>query len=413
VNRILTILSSALLTLPLAACGGAGDPIGAVSSAQLQGSIVELDGQTLQRDGVDIRIVETGDHIMTSGDGSFAFPDLEPGWYTLAFGGTAVSALALEEAPAGEAGTGEKESEEDEDELGRPRCEIDGEGPVVIVKVVLESGEVVRWSKSRPGRRFVRARLERCTDADVRGQVRVAWREGGEVQAMGFRVCGLAAGAGAILYLRDGKQENAEWQLVDDASADAEGCATFSYHNLEGGLPLDKESVDALAGYAIEIRDTEGNCLVKGEIPALPEKVERDGEPEVDLPEAKPPVYGKDRLIAKVDGVFGAVAISRWGERDLDRFEMFAGGLGEGEQVKFQIRRRESEEWVTFATPTAAERDREGVGYVAIVDTEWSGALPLDAESVEQLEGLGVRVVRTTGEGEQVILIGEIPNLIR
>ena len=71
------------------------------------------------------------------------------------------------------------------------------------------------------------------------------------------------------------------------------------------------------------------------------------------------------------------------------------------------------EEWVTFATPTALERDHEELGYAAFVDTEWHGVLPLHADSAEDLEGLGVRVVRTTAEGDQVILIGEIPDLVR
>jgi hypothetical protein len=422
--------------------------------------VTELDGQTLNRDGVDITVVETGDHIMTRADGSFSFPNLEPGWYTLQFDRRVLAAEAQEEGNTeesseegasegateeesaseeetkeeesgeeesgeeteGEGGEEGQESEEDEDELGRPRCKIDGEGPVVIVKVVLDNGELVRWSKSHPNRRFVRVRLEGCSESnatglsagnDYRGQIRVAWREGGEHQMMQFRACGLDAGDGAVLYLRDSTEEGSEWQLVDDGRADSDGCVSWKYYNLEGGLPLDAEGVDQLAGYDVEIRDVDGNCLLKGEIPALPERIEKDGEPEIELPEAKPPIHGKDHLIAKIDGVFGAVAIGHWGAKDLDKFEMFAGGLEEGEQVKFQIRDPETEEWVTFATPTALERDHEELGYAAFVDTEWHGVLPLHADSAEDLEGLGVRVVRTTAEGDQVILIGEIPDLVR
>jgi hypothetical protein len=426
--------------------------------------VTELDGQTLNRDGVDITVVETGDHIMTRADGSFAFPNLEPGWYTLQFDRRVLAAEAQEEGQEeeqeseetnseeenkeeetaseeekneeesgeetkeeesdekGEEGDDGQESEEDEDELGRPRCKIDGEGPVVIVKVVLDNGELVRWSKSHPNRRFVRVRLEGCNESnatglsagnDYRGQIRVAWREGGEHQMMQFRACGLDAGDGAVLYLRDSTEEGSEWQLVDDGRANSDGCVSWKYYNREGGLPLEARNVDELAGYDVEIRDVEGNCLLKGEVPALPERIEKDGEPEIELPEAKPPIHGKDHLIAKIDGVFGAVAIGHWGAKDLDRFEMFAGGLEEGEQVKFQIRDPETEEWVTFATPTALERDHEELGYAAFVDTEWHGVLPLHADSTEDLEGLGVRVVRTTAEGDQVILIGEIPDLVR
>ena len=84
-NRIWAILAGALLLPLLTACGGSGGAYHPASSAQLQGAVTELDGQTLNRDGVDITVVETGDHIMTRADGSFSFPNLEPGWYTLQF----------------------------------------------------------------------------------------------------------------------------------------------------------------------------------------------------------------------------------------------------------------------------------------------------------------------------------------
>ncbi len=95
-NRIWAILAGALLLPLLTACGGSGGAYDPASSAQLQGAVTELDGQTLNRDGVDITVVETGDHIMTRADGSFSFPNLEPGWYTLQFDRRVLAAPGLQ-----------------------------------------------------------------------------------------------------------------------------------------------------------------------------------------------------------------------------------------------------------------------------------------------------------------------------
>ena len=95
---------------------------------------------------------------------------------------------------------------------------------------------------------------------------------------------------------------------------------------------------------------------------------------------------------------------------------MVAGGLNEGDVVHFQIRKPGTEAWETFATRTAQYRDEEGERYVAKVDTEWFGVLPLHADEASDLIGLGVRVLREVGDAEegtlQVILIGEVPELV-
>ena len=82
------VLCSAIFPF-LAACSGGGADAGGASlgasTAALQGTIMEVDGQTIDRNGIEIRIVETGDFVMTQRDGSFQFPSLAPGWYTLDF----------------------------------------------------------------------------------------------------------------------------------------------------------------------------------------------------------------------------------------------------------------------------------------------------------------------------------------
>ena len=464
-RTILTVAISALV-----ACGGAGTTAvpTAQSQAQLQGSILEVDGQTIDRDGIEMEIVETGDRIRSGADGTLRFPDLDTGRYTLDFNPGAPRTLALEgeEEQDGEKreeeqendGEERKEEEEreeeeskeeeereeeeredekeeddderDEDEFGRPRVEIDREGPVVVIKVVLENGEVVRWSKSHPNHRFVRARMERAEGSDARGQIRLREWYRGERESLRFIACGLDGGDVVDVYLRDTTVEGAEYKKIGSREANGEGCASLAFDTKGGWLPLEAESLSDLAGFEVQVRmAADGTVILSGEIPALPERVERhekeeekereeeekkeeeEGERE-EKPEVAPAAHGKDRLIAQLDFVFGSVEIWDWDAKELQRFRMFAGGLDEGEKVRFEIRDPESEEWTTFATRIALVRGEED-GYVAKVDTEWFGVLPLDSEDVEQLIGLGVRVVRETEEGDVVLLIGEIPNLVR
>ncbi|MHC4953983.1 MAG: hypothetical protein ACYTGZ_08835, partial [Planctomycetota bacterium] len=109
----------------------------------------------------------------------------------------------------------------------------------------------------------------------------------------------------------------------------------------------------------------------------------------------------------------GSVEIWDWSSRERQRFRMFVAGLNEGDEIRFEIRKRNSDDWETFATRTAILHDEHAERYVAKVDTEWFGVLPLHADEVSQLVGLGVRVVRETDDGDVVLLIGEIPDLVR
>lgn len=426
---------------------------------------MEVDGQTLDRDGIKIRIVETGDLVMTRADGSFQFPRLDPGWYTLDFAQSATGATPRrlasvesdesdkskehgeredgkdEEQPKreedkdapererpedgeheGERPEKEKghdcddDEEQDEDHDGRPRVELDRDGPVSHLRISLDGDRVVSWSKSNKNHRFARSNMETCEGGrptDVTGQIRVREWFGGERSRLSFKICNLRDGATVGVYMRDPSNDRNEWKLVEDGKGNGACCLNLKIDTKKRDLPFEATNVDDLAGFAVKVETRDGLCLLEGEVPALPDRVEKDGKPEIEEPEFKGPIFGKDRLVAQVDGVFGNVAIGHWGRRDLSRFTMFAGGLRKGATVLFQIRESERDDWQTLATRVAEERDGKEIGYVAKVDTGWYGVLPLHARSVRALIGLGVRVVLAGGEREVVLLTGEVPTLAR
>ena len=69
----------------LAACGG-GSPTGAtLQTAALEGLVYEVDGQTVERSGMIVTVLETGEFAVTGPDGRFSFRDLPAGSITLEF----------------------------------------------------------------------------------------------------------------------------------------------------------------------------------------------------------------------------------------------------------------------------------------------------------------------------------------
>ena len=74
----------AVTALLIPACGG-GSTNATIQTAALQGLVYEIDGQTFDRSGVAVTVVETGETVITGVDGSFEFTDLPAGRYTLDF----------------------------------------------------------------------------------------------------------------------------------------------------------------------------------------------------------------------------------------------------------------------------------------------------------------------------------------
>ncbi|MFI5403376.1 MAG: hypothetical protein ACHQ1G_10595, partial [Planctomycetota bacterium] len=64
-------------------CGGSGGT--SMATAQLSGTVYEIDGQSADLAGVPVVLTETGEWAFTDAAGSFAFDGLDGGTYTLDF----------------------------------------------------------------------------------------------------------------------------------------------------------------------------------------------------------------------------------------------------------------------------------------------------------------------------------------
>ncbi|MHC4452661.1 MAG: peptidase associated/transthyretin-like domain-containing protein, partial [Planctomycetota bacterium] len=141
-----------LLALCFAAVGcGGGSEGSALQAAALRGMVVEVDGQTADRDGVLITIVETGDRAVTDEDGRFQLAGLPAGRVTLAFSGRAPVALAQQSGDDSEDESElenefEDDNDSDEDDEGRPVIVLVN-GETVEIRCSLEDGKVVEFSR--------------------------------------------------------------------------------------------------------------------------------------------------------------------------------------------------------------------------------------------------------------------------
>jgi hypothetical protein len=388
----------------LAACGGGGgseSPELTNESAALQGALLEVDGQTVLRDGVEVLVVETGRSIATSPDGLFDFAGVRTGTYTLDFDPARLVALEA-------SGTG-AEPEDDEDAFGRPRVEVDKHTRFVSIRTVVTNGHVSEWTKSHPNHRFARVRMELAEgaspDAPERGQIRVReWFDGVRERVV-FLTCGLEMGSAVEVFVR-APFEGAQFASVGQAVADEEGCARLSFDTRTDDLPLSAEGIEALAGYDVLVRGADAQPLLTGEIPALPARLDRGRKP--DRPGFGPPTRGKSHLEPAVDDVSGRVAIWDWSSKVRQRFQVNAEGVTPGDSIRFEIRDPDSGDWKSIGT-----RSVPADGNSVAIDTHWYGKLPLMADTVAELVGLELRVLRESLDGDTVLLEGRVPEMVQ
>jgi len=233
-------------------CGGGGS--GTMATAQLSGTVYEIDGQSVNLAGVPVVLKETGEWAWTDAAGSFEFDGLEGGTYTLDFMGD------------GEGAAGEGDEFEDGD--GDPKVDVP-DGGHVDCDVALEDGKVKDFTTDHEDGQFAMARLFLTDAAEIAGY-HVAG--GIKIAAIGdgtlFKVCveGLEGGDVIEIFVHE--------ESIGTATADGEGRACLV---LENDLPLGAPHLGELAGLRVDVflAGTDLRLLV-GEVPAL--KDEPDGD---------------------------------------------------------------------------------------------------------------------------------------
>ena len=425
-----------LLASALAACGGGGAGTTATQSAALQGVVYEVDGQTVDRAGVQVRVLETGQVATTGADGRFFFSRVPADAFTLDFG-TTLAALA-QSGPGGGGGNDDPPGDDngggggggaddpagddnggggngaddpagddngidddtDEDEDGNPHVSGVSGGDTVEVLAAVEDGQVVELSISCGDRVRAEARLTRdanSPDADVQGKVRVesrADREKFTVEAEH-----LDAGTAVEFFLSDGTG----FVSIGLATADTSGEAELEFNTKDGDtLPMGAAAADDLSGFLVEVRLATGELLLTGEIPALPDGTVTPGDPGSETDRSR----GKAHLTPLVAGLEGHVEIRQRLDENEQRFEIEAEHLVSGTAVAFWI-----EDPANAGTFVRLGGATAGTTGDVEFETEDGDPLPLGVTDVADLVGLDVRVTLDDGS-DQVLLEGTVPPLV-
>jgi hypothetical protein len=363
----------ALLIPLLVACGGSP----ALGSAALSGLVYEVDGQTVDRSGVEVRVAETGQTAVTGADGSFMIDGLPAGIVTLQFSSTGAAQAQTAAAD--------------------PQVTL-SDGTDTEVRCAMRDGSVAEFELVGHDRVRAEARLT-TTDAATgqEGKVRVEQHDGGD--ELLIEVEEATEGDAFDVYLID--PDTGDRTFIEQIVAGSNGEAELQRHTNDGDqLPLDAASVDDLAGYGIEI-EFGGEVILTGAVPELPEWVPGSG----DDPTPTGHAHGKALLTAVEDGLEGYVEVGRNPRHDEEEFEIEAQHLDAGRVVRFEIRDPDTGEFVTLDTLAADEHGKAEAKF----ETD-DGPLPLDAASVDDLAGLDVQVVDDdTGD---VLLTGTVPDLV-
>jgi len=400
----------------LVACGGGGEAAPSLQSASLAGTVIELEGQTVDRSGVEVTLLETGEMAVTGADGRFSFTEVPPGSATLAFASGQIALLSGDdeagepdevEDPDGadegeEADEADEVEEADEDDEGNPRIRTVREGDDIEVRITIRDGEVVEFHVSGSGERKAIDRLDRPADspnADVTGKVKVESEFVGD-EEFEVEVEHLAPGTVVEVFLADPEVPEL-FTSIGTAPADEFGEAELERETEDGdALPLGVSSVDELRDFLVEVRLAEtGELLLFGTVPALPAEIAVGDTTPGPLDRAR----ARGLLTPAVPDAEGYVEIRSRPEDARERFKIEAEHLEPGTIADFFIESPDGGLFVRFGSGTA---DAEGE---IKLDTNDGLPMPLGVTAVAELVGLEVRVERDDG---QLLLAGTVPALV-
>jgi hypothetical protein len=401
-----------------AACGGSApsaDPT--LQTAALKGYVYEVDGQTVDRSGIDVRLMETGQTTTTDAEGRFAFAGVPAAGVTLEFGSALIS-LAHQagdlDRDRDQDRDGDQEGEleraqhrhgdEGEDDDGHPHLQGLVEGDDVRVRCAIDDGEVREFFMAGADRLRAMTFLTRdpdSPDADVKGKVKIETRT--DRERFEIEVEHLAPGTAVNFYLAAPPAAGSDpvFTFLASATANTGGEAEIERDTRDGDeLPLGAETVADLEGYLIEVRldTTDEPLLLTGEVPVLPDEWPAPG----DGVQAGVRARARVCLEAHEAGLEGHVELRRR-ERSRNRFEIEAEHLAPGRMVAFHLESGVgSGEFVQLAT-CAANAEGE-------CEFEMEGGLPLGLTDIAELAGrrVQVREMSTNGPGP-ILLMATVP----
>ncbi|MCZ6786596.1 MAG: hypothetical protein O7E54_05470 [Planctomycetota bacterium] len=392
------LLGLILLSGCTADTGGSGSESG---TAALRGVVFQVDGQTQDRSGVQIRLIETGASVTTDRDGRFSFASVPAGRITLGVGQSLV-AVPHERGDDDEGDDADDDDADDDDDDDDADDDADDDECDVEVRCSVSDGHIDEISIVRCDDREAKARLVRSPDSpdpDVEGKVEVEADDGEEE----FEIEAEHLDPGTIVEFFLADPDDADnFRSIGTVAADAGGEAELEFED-GAALPLGAASLDELADFLIEVRlAATGETLLTGTVPALPDFTTAVDDFVGEGDRAR----GRSRLTAHVAGLEGKVEIRSRPEKGRERFKMEAENLAEGTEVAFLI--EDPDDAGTFVQLASVAADATGE---AEIDTNDGLPLPLGVTRVSELVGLEVRVIRDDGS-EELLLSGTVPELV-
>ena len=397
-RRFLVATAALIPALCLVGCGGGGaedvpgDSVGTFAS--LHGVILDVDGETSQAAGVDLVVVETGEHATSSEDGGFVFENLPEGDFTLALAnGGDVQALTLA-----------SDEEEGDDEVGDDNERRDGSvrirrvrrGDSIYIQIRIEGGRIIEIRITRPGGddddgagerelEIAMHKTEANDDPDMEGEVELSLEGNGDQE---FEVEVEDATTGDLLEAVVIDPDDNEYSLGFRA-VELDGDAEWKLDTGDGDeLPFGVLRLTSLEFHRVVVRDADGVDLLRARIPEF--------SPRDDDIDRCFRVRGRTRLVPHVDGVRGFVEVRAAGciidgeVRFLRQVFRIAGeGFRVGQEIEFFLEDPDEQGTLVSLGTVLANRHHEAQ---IKFDTADGDDLPFGVRSIRELVGLAVQV---------------------
>ncbi len=275
------VLAVAVLAFA-AACGGGGaggqDPFFSAKTS-VGGAVTTVDGSTAALGGVNLRLVDTAERVVTAPDGSFRFQTRPTGTIT----------LEIEDGDSPGDDSPDGDDADDSMDAGERRIEIRDvrDGERVDVRMRLVDGRVVEVSVSRS---TSTAGSERELEIDMRrtaaavglrieGEVELEVDDRGEEFEVEVEYAPVGLELRTVVIAPDGAEDDLGVRLVN-----ALGEAEWERETKDGQrLPFGVASVLDLTGYTVEVRDVlTGDALLVVTLPELPDELPVDDDSDDD-----------------------------------------------------------------------------------------------------------------------------------